>query len=126
MVQPRFKAWKLICDYLFLNSCHYPGCENSSQRATLVCSRCHQCYYCSGEHQRLDWKQHKPYCSAVDEITRNRWLQGDLEKLGKAIDDYVLGLAQDTANTLNMQRKLLFQQSCALELSFFVFVLFRR
>lgn len=30
------------------------------------CSRCHLVYYCTKEHQRIDWKKHKVHCKSGD------------------------------------------------------------
>lgn len=32
----------------------------------LRCSRCHTVYYCTKEHQRIDWKKHKVNCKKSD------------------------------------------------------------
>ena len=29
-----------------------------------VCSGCHSVSYCSKEHQKMDWKKHKPNCKS--------------------------------------------------------------
>lgn len=33
------------------------------------CSVCHLMQYCSKECQRKDWRRHKPFCTAVEELT---------------------------------------------------------
>ena len=41
--------------------CNYPGCVSvSAQR----CSRCKEVYYCSADHQKMDWGSHKTSCTA--------------------------------------------------------------
>lgn len=37
-------------------------CNVCKQDASSRCSACHQVYYCSGEHQKSDWKFHKVTC----------------------------------------------------------------
>ena len=39
-------------------------CAVCSQEAPHRCSGCQAVYYCSKEHQRKDWKQHKATCRA--------------------------------------------------------------
>lgn len=44
-----------------VNSCNVAGCEISENLS--LCSTCHSVYYCSKEHQRMDWKSnHSLYC----------------------------------------------------------------
>jgi MYND finger len=40
-------------------------CEVCDQTAKARCSGCIQAFYCSVEHQRKDWKNHKPVCSPI-------------------------------------------------------------
>jgi hypothetical protein len=42
--------------------CSLPGCTES---APYMCSKCSSAYYCSAEHQKADWKRHKPVCRAL-------------------------------------------------------------
>lgn len=37
----------------------------------LRCSRCHTVYYCSKEHQRIDWKKHKVICNTKSDSQQN-------------------------------------------------------
>lgn len=43
-----------------IKSCGVPGCERASNQR---CSRCKNVYYCSIEHQKEDWLNHKRKCS---------------------------------------------------------------
>ncbi|CAG9767133.1 unnamed protein product [Ceutorhynchus assimilis] len=49
-----------------LNKCNF--CQNSAQQK---CSGCQQIFYCSKEHQKLDWKCHKKNCQCF-KITSNK------------------------------------------------------
>lgn len=40
-------------------------CEVCDKQAKSRCSGCVQAFYCSVEHQRQDWKDHKPRCSPL-------------------------------------------------------------
>lgn len=40
-------------------------CEVCDKQAKSRCSGCVQAFYCSVEHQRQDWKIHKPSCSPL-------------------------------------------------------------
>mmetsp|Transcript_15099 Transcript_15099/g.16377 ORF Transcript_15099/g.16377 Transcript_15099/m.16377 type:complete len:125 (-) Transcript_15099:229-603(-) len=42
------------------HDCLYEGCEMSGK---YRCSRCQIAYYCSPDHQKLHWKEHKPTCT---------------------------------------------------------------
>ena len=50
------------------NALFYWGCCSACQRTAapgrslLRCSRCHGMYYCSPEHQRQHWPEHRPFC----------------------------------------------------------------
>ena len=44
------------------HTCSLPGCTNP---APYMCSKCQSAYYCSEEHQKDDWKRHKPECRAL-------------------------------------------------------------
>ena len=39
----------------------------------LTCSRCKVASYCSGEHQKADWKSHKQWCYAVETKSPTNW-----------------------------------------------------
>lgn len=46
-----------------VDSCHFPECDAtvSNDGPLKACSKC-KVKYCSIEHQRNDWKEHKPFC----------------------------------------------------------------
>lgn len=48
-------------------SCDYPECGNTecALKDLKKCSRCNAVYYCSVEHQKLHWKEHKKLCKEI-------------------------------------------------------------
>lgn len=56
-------------------SCVICGVNNNLQR----CSRCHIAYYCSRDHQKLDWKRHKLECLTNKSISNTYLNQGSSE-----------------------------------------------
>jgi hypothetical protein len=42
--------------------CSLPSCK---KRALYECTKCFSAFYCGPEHQRADWKRHKPVCRAL-------------------------------------------------------------
>ena len=49
-------------------TCSNPGCDKVGVK---TCSRCLRSWYCSGECQKADWKDHKPQCKlAATELVR--------------------------------------------------------
>ena len=42
--------------------CSLPGC---TAPAHSMCGRCRSAFYCGQEHQKDDWKRHKPECHAL-------------------------------------------------------------
>jgi hypothetical protein len=40
-------------------------CEVCDKQANSRCSGCVQAFYCSVDHQRQDWKNHKPLCNPL-------------------------------------------------------------
>lgn len=45
-------------------NCNYPSCDAVTETPKLLlCGVCKSANYCSKEHQRLDWKQHKVVCN---------------------------------------------------------------
>jgi hypothetical protein len=50
-------------------------CPVCQKKATSRCSRCRSVWYCSVEHQRQDWKPHKPTCEDIhkaDQLTLHK------------------------------------------------------
>jgi hypothetical protein len=46
----------------------WPGahlCAVCGLRGASRCATCHAVHYCCREHQRVDWRRHKPSCVAV-------------------------------------------------------------
>lgn len=39
-------------------------CAVCSVPADKRCSKCHKVYYCSAEHQKQDWRRHRPSCNS--------------------------------------------------------------
>jgi len=58
----------------FLETCHLPDC---GLPANYTCSKCVTVGYCSSEHQRTEWKAHKPNCGhlaivyKIEEVYKN-------------------------------------------------------
>lgn len=49
-----------------MKGCNLPGCQI---QANSRCSRCQIAYYCSSEHQKIDWKNgHKIECNTFQPI----------------------------------------------------------
>ena len=58
----------------------FPGCEIGGvrgrytefgiEKTLLKCSRCLNQLYCSKEHQKSDWKKHKPNCKSPDALKK--------------------------------------------------------
>ena len=44
------------------NSHSIQSCEICHKKSDMRCSRCHSVFYCSADHQKQDWKQHKVKC----------------------------------------------------------------
>lgn len=46
--------------------CDYPDCTSGSHESDLrACSYCYAVYYCSVDHQRLQWPHHKAMCRVI-------------------------------------------------------------
>jgi hypothetical protein len=43
-------------------------CALCQEAATKRCSRCKTVWYCSTEHQRTDWKNHKKECNETEQL----------------------------------------------------------
>jgi hypothetical protein len=49
-----------------MSNCARPGCFKSG---TNRCSTCLREPYCSGAHQRIDWKSHKSFCKIIKKLS---------------------------------------------------------
>lgn len=54
----------------FQHQCRICGASEGLRR----CSRCQVAYYCSQEHQRLDWKVHKLECRSIHQLAQQQQL----------------------------------------------------
>ena len=55
-----------------LRKCALPSCDKVERtvREFKQCSGCRSVWYCSPEHQMLDWGQHKKHCQKLDKARR--------------------------------------------------------
>lgn len=44
-------------------------CAVCQSAASMQCSRCKKVHYCGVEHQKSDWKAHKPQCKGLYEVS---------------------------------------------------------
>ena len=63
-------------------------CVVCNKSALLVCGKCKAVYYCTGDCQRADWKQHKHTCDKTIKL-----------KLYIAIKNNDLSIVSDILNT---------------------------
>ena len=50
-----------------------PICNKINQDIKLFkCGGCNQIYYCSKEHQKQDWDNHKPMCKSISNIKKHK------------------------------------------------------
>lgn len=57
---------------------------NASEHILMKCSGCLNMYYCGKEHQRFDWKKHKPTCK-MQQSTKPHMLGSDDSQLGTSV-----------------------------------------
>ena len=55
-------------------------CKNPS--AALRCSACHAVLYCNADHQKADWKTHKPVCQLLRKAVQNGGYEKVVHKEG--------------------------------------------
>ena len=67
----------------FFNVCGLESCNNNAEKK---CSMCGSLYYCCVEHQKQDWKRHKPKCDNFKSGEKNRKI---LKKGSKDISDII-------------------------------------
>lgn len=90
--------------------------------AKLKCARCLTVYYCSGEHQRANWPQHKKDCASLNPQERDelvRQLRADYADwhVPRAELDPELALAQLGAHPTSGQKDS-FIEACAMQAVF--------
>lgn len=60
---------QILCNWLECNICFNPSedTENSTAKvpSPLTCSKCKLVSYCSAEHQKLDWDEHRRICVKI-------------------------------------------------------------
>ena len=61
------KELSLKAECLARAGCTAAGC--ASEEASSMCGRCEAVRYCSRECQRMDWKAHKPVCTAQTNVS---------------------------------------------------------
>ena len=71
-------------------------CRVCGFKATKVCSRCNQTYYCSREHQKVDFPEHKATC--LDERSSQNSNGGKSNQLVKLADNIHGNRASGTFN----------------------------
>lgn len=54
------------------NMCIQQGLSNSSN--VKQCTRCQLISYCGIEHQKKDYKRHKPFCEGIHEIAQEEYV----------------------------------------------------
>ncbi|XP_055613272.1 uncharacterized protein LOC129759775 isoform X2 [Uranotaenia lowii] len=70
----------------FQHQCRICGVAEGLRR----CSRCQVAYYCSQDHQRLDWKVHKLECRSIHQLSQQgtNVLQGQTNQYGTTRNSY--------------------------------------
>ena len=53
----------LAAPHFYWGACLVCNMTAAKGKPLKRCSRCHSVYYCSADHQRLNWKQHKQLCT---------------------------------------------------------------
>eukprot|EP00978_Attheya_sp_CCMP212_P004806 scaffold10586_cov46-Attheya_sp.AAC.4 len=72
-------------------------CKKSSSalenKPLKKCSGCNDSFYCSREHQKLDWKQHKIDCVRSDEKVKTGTSVSEDKEYKKILVDLLMGLS---------------------------------
>ena len=72
-----------------LQECAWPSCDKAERtvREFKQCSGCRSVWYCSPEHQMLDWGAHRNVCRALDAERRDTatWDEAGLEASARAL-----------------------------------------
>jgi len=111
------------------NSLMQPNCTVCQQVGKYKCSNCKQAYYCSIQHQKEDWPQHKPTCTTHTQTMQKSTLslnnpstgnvptsvddngrtQIDVDKIYKIYDDIIAAnqlpsITEKSKETQNIER----------------------
>ena len=75
----------------------------------LQCSRCKKVFYCSKEHQQLDWKSHKVSCKKLatlpDTQISEEPLTDNIENTGQALSTNTISTTQSLNTNINKRNK---------------------
>ncbi|XP_028048149.2 uncharacterized protein LOC105832996 [Monomorium pharaonis] len=99
----------------YATMCHV--CKKYGDGVTLKkCSRCGMMAYCSREHQKHDWKQHKPLCDAIQDVLR----KSKSDVVNRNLDDTALvGFTKEVSIKMGRELNasetdmLIFPRKCA-------------
>ncbi|XP_035772758.1 uncharacterized protein LOC118456264 [Anopheles albimanus] len=85
----------------FQHQCRICGVSEGLRR----CSRCQIAYYCSVDHQRIDWKLHKLECRSIHQLPsqqqQQQQLVGQSMAVGKVQAEHLIPSPQPAVHLLN-------------------------